>query len=70
MAGPVDTRSNPTKVNELAMSHPITWFERLISTVPWGLPGATRRVYPGFLQLTAFMSMNAERHAKAHRDPS
>jgi poly(3-hydroxybutyrate) depolymerase len=68
MAGPVDARSNPTKVNELAMSHPIEWFERLISPVPWGFPGATRPVYPGFLQLTAFLSMNAERHAKAHRD--
>lgn len=67
MAGPVDTRVNPTKVNELATSKPITWFERnLIATVPWRYPGALRRVYPGFVQLSAFMSMNVERHVKAH----
>ncbi len=63
MAGPIDTRINPTKVNELATSKPITWFEHnLISTVPLRHPGALRRVYPGFLQLAAFMSMNLERH--------
>lgn len=67
MAGPIDTRINPTKVNDLAMENPIDWFERkLISTVPHGLPGAGRRVYPGFVQLTAFMSMNMDRHVKAH----
>ncbi|MCX7367220.1 MAG: polyhydroxyalkanoate depolymerase, partial [Alphaproteobacteria bacterium] len=66
MAGPIDTRVSPTKVNELAMGHPISWFEQnLISRVPFRFPGAMRRVYPGFLQLTAFMSMNAERHLKA-----
>src|SRR6266853_442344 len=69
MAGPIDTRINPTKVNELATGQPIGWFERnLIARVPWRYPGATRRVYPGFLQLTAFMSMNAERHLKAQID--
>jgi poly(3-hydroxybutyrate) depolymerase len=69
MAGPIDCRVNPTKVNELANDHPIGWFEsRLISTVPWRYPGAWRRVYPGFLQLTAFMSMNLERHVKAFVD--
>jgi poly(3-hydroxybutyrate) depolymerase len=69
MAGPIDTRINPTKVNELATSRPIDWFERnLIARVPLRYPGATRRVYPGFLQLTAFMSMNAERHIKAQVD--
>ena len=69
MAGPIDTRVNPTKVNELATGKPIEWFERnLISRVPLRYPGATRRVYPGFLQLTAFMSMNAERHIKAQVD--
>ena len=36
--------------------------------MPLRYPGATRRVYPGFLQLTAFMSMNAERHMKAQMD--
>ncbi|HTR82952.1 MAG TPA: polyhydroxyalkanoate depolymerase [Reyranella sp.] len=69
MAGPIDTRINPTKVNELATGRPIEWFERtLISRVPLRFPGASRRVYPGFLQLTAFMSMNAERHVKAQID--
>ena len=67
MAGPIDTRMNPTKVNELAMSRPIAWFEKnLISAVPWGFPGARRRVYPGFLQLAAFISMNLDRHLTAH----
>jgi polyhydroxyalkanoate depolymerase len=69
MAGPVDTRINPTKVNELATSHSIEWFEsELISTVPPRYPGAGRRVYPGFVQLTAFMLMNVDRHAGAHVD--
>ena len=69
MAGPVDARINPTKVNELATGRPMQWFERnLISRVPLRYPGAMRRVYPGFLQLTAFMSMNAERHMKAQID--
>jgi poly(3-hydroxybutyrate) depolymerase len=69
MAGPIDTRVSPTKVNELAMGKPISWFENnLITRVPLRYPGATRRVYPGFLQLTAFMSMNAERHIKAQMD--
>jgi len=69
MAGPIDTRINPTKVNELAISRPIDWFERnLIATVPARFPGVGRRVYPGFVQLTAFMSMNLERHVKAHWD--
>jgi len=69
MAGPIDTRLNPTKVNELATSKPIEWFERnLIATVPAPHPGAGRRVYPGFVQLGAFMSMNLSRHVKAHLD--
>ncbi|MGJ7494183.1 polyhydroxyalkanoate depolymerase [Variovorax sp. RT4R15] len=63
MAGPVDCRINPTGVNTLATSQPIEWFKRnLISRVPWPHAGATRRVYPGFLQLSAFMSMNPARH--------
>lgn len=63
MAGPVDCRINPTEVNKLATTRPISWFEQnLISHVPWNYSGATRRVYPGFLQLLAFMSMNPERH--------
>jgi polyhydroxyalkanoate depolymerase len=69
MAGPIDTRINPTKVNALANSRPIEWFEQnLIATVPVRYPGAFRRVYPGFVQLAAFMSMNVERHMKAHRE--
>jgi poly(3-hydroxybutyrate) depolymerase len=69
MAGPIDTRINPTKVNELAMSKPIEWFEQnLIARVPLRYPGAGRRVYPGFVQLCAFMSMNIDRHRKAHLD--
>jgi polyhydroxyalkanoate depolymerase len=67
MAGPVDTRVNPTKVNELASARPIEWFEHnLIASVPSRFPGARRRVYPGFVQLTAFMGMNLERHINAH----
>jgi polyhydroxyalkanoate depolymerase len=66
MAGPIDTRVNPTKVNRLATSRSIEWFERnLIGFVPLRYPGAWRRVYPGFLQLAAFMSMNLDRHVKA-----
>lgn len=68
MAGPVDTRESPTKVNELAVSKPLSWFKsELISGVPMGFAGSGRRVYPGFLQLVAFMSMNMERHVEAHR---
>ena len=66
MAGPIDTRISPTGVNELATSKPIEWFDQnMITTVPKGLPGAGRRVYPGFVQLAAFMSMNAERHTRS-----
>jgi poly(3-hydroxybutyrate) depolymerase len=69
MAGPIDPRVNPTKVNALANSRPIEWFEQnLIATVPLRYHGAFRRVYPGFAQLAAFMSMNVERHLKAHRE--
>jgi polyhydroxyalkanoate depolymerase len=69
MAGPIDTRISPTRVNELATTHSIDWFEKnLIHTVPFRLRGAGRRVYPGFVQLTAFMSMNMDRHVNAHRD--
>jgi poly(3-hydroxybutyrate) depolymerase len=69
MAGPVDTSINPTRVNRLANEHPTEWFEQnLISTVPRRYPGAHRRVYPGFLQLSAFMTMNMARHVRAHMD--
>ncbi|MEO6281635.1 polyhydroxyalkanoate depolymerase [Roseateles sp.] len=69
MAGPIDCRVNPTAVNELATSKPIEWFRKnLISNVPWQHGGAGRRVYPGFVQLSAFMSMNKDRHTNAFKD--
>ncbi len=69
MAGPVDCRVNPTEVNRLATSKPIAWFEQnLISHVPLPHRGYMRRVYPGFVQLSAFMSMNLERHKKSFED--
>ena len=69
MAGPIDTRVQPTKVNEFAKSKPIDWFEKnLINYVPVQCKGALRKVYPGFVQLTAFVSMNLERHIKQHMD--
>jgi poly(3-hydroxybutyrate) depolymerase len=69
MGGPIDTRRNPTQVNQLATSRPLEWFERnVIETVPTRYPGAFRRVYPGFLQLAGFMTMNLDRHVSAHFD--
>jgi poly(3-hydroxybutyrate) depolymerase len=68
MAGPIDCRINPTGVNKLANERPIDWFENhLIGVVPLRYAGGGRRVYPGFLQLSAFISMNHERHANAFR---
>ena len=68
MAGPIDTRVNPNRVNTAAATKPLSWFERrVIDTVPRGHAGAGRRVYPGIVQLTAFMSMNPKRHLSAHR---
>jgi len=69
MAGPIDCRISPTAVNKLAMTKPIDWFEKnLISTVPWRHGGGGRRVYPGFVQLSAFMSMNKDRHVNAFKE--
>jgi polyhydroxyalkanoate depolymerase len=69
MAGPIDTRISPTKVNEFAKSKPLKWFEdNLVSYVPLQCKGALRKVYPGFVQVTAFVSMNLERHVKQHQD--
>lgn len=66
MAGPIDCRISPTKVNELANEKPIEWFRsNMIGVVPMKCEGAGRRVYPGFLQLCAFMSMNVDRHTKS-----
>ena len=68
MGGPVDTRAAPTVVTKLAQDHPLSWFERnVVATVPPWHPGAFRRVYPGFLQLAAFISMNPDRHVEAHK---
>src|SRR5438105_8972526 len=68
MAGPVDTRVSPTPVDRVATSRPLEWFElTAVHRVPAGEPGFLRRVYPGFLQLTAFVSLNPARHADAHR---
>jgi poly(3-hydroxybutyrate) depolymerase len=69
MGGPIDTRRSPTAVNQLAEQRGVEWFRRhCIHTVPFGHPGATRQVYPGFLQLSGFMAMNLDRHVTAHRD--
>jgi poly(3-hydroxybutyrate) depolymerase len=68
MAGPIDARINPTEVNRFATSRPIGWFAlNTIGLVPWQFAGAGRPVYPGFLQLAGFMSLNLDRHAKAWR---
>jgi poly(3-hydroxybutyrate) depolymerase len=68
MGGPIDVRRNPTVPNKLAMAKPIEWFENnAIQSVPLPYPGFMRRVYPGFLQLTGFMTMNLERHIDAHK---
>ncbi len=68
MAGPVDCRVNPTEVNRLANSKPVGWFEQnLISLVPFPHRGFMRRVYPGFVQLSAFMNMNLARHQQSFR---
>jgi poly(3-hydroxybutyrate) depolymerase len=69
MAGPVDCRVNPTGVNQLATSKPISWFRKnLISRVPMPHAGFMREVYPGFVQLSAFLSMNLDRHKKSFAD--
>ncbi|WP_109809382.1 polyhydroxyalkanoate depolymerase [Sphingosinithalassobacter portus] len=67
MGGPIDTREAPTAVNTLATERPFSWFEQnVIATVPMTYPGAGRRVYPGFLQLAGFMSMNLGNHMISH----
>jgi len=69
MGGPVDTRRNPTAVNILAEEKGIDWFrDNVIMLVPWPEPGVGRAVYPGFLQLSGFMSMNLDRHITAHKE--
>ncbi len=67
MGGPIDTGAAPTVVTELAETRDIDWFERnVITTVPAYYPGGLRQVYPGFVQLTGFMSMNLDRHVGEH----
>jgi poly(3-hydroxybutyrate) depolymerase len=69
MGGPIDARKSPTAVNNLAMNKSHEWFEHnVIYRVPQNYPGATRRVYPGFLQHTGFVAMNPDRHATSHYD--
>ncbi|CAA0107760.1 Uncharacterised protein [Starkeya nomas] len=69
MGGPIDTRESPTAVNHFAKDRGIDWFRRnVITTVPWPHPGVMRQVYPGFLQLHGFVSMNLERHLQAHAE--
>ena len=68
MSGPIDPRESPTAVNELALSKSLGWFENMvIASVPMRFLGGGRRVYPGFVQLLGFLSMNMERHREAHR---
>ncbi len=67
MGGPIDTRASPTGVNDLAMDKPLSWFQNnVIATVPFSYPGAGRRVYPGFLQVAGFISMNLMSHMMSH----
>jgi len=69
MGGPVDTRENPTSVNDFAKEHDLNWFKsHSIHSVPLVYPGFGRRVYPGFLQLQGFLGMNIDRHMNAHMD--
>jgi poly(3-hydroxybutyrate) depolymerase len=69
MGGPVDARRSPTEVNKLAQTRGTDWFRNnCLVTVPFPYPGAGRRVYPGFLQLSGFMAMNLDRHVNAHLD--
>ena len=69
MGGPIDTRVNPTMVNQVAEQRGLDWFRRnVITKVPFPNPGFMRDVYPGFLQLHGFMSMNIDRHIEAHRN--
>jgi poly(3-hydroxybutyrate) depolymerase len=69
MGGPIDTRVNPTAVNTIANNHDLDWFRKnVIMKVPFPHPGFMRDVYPGFLQISGFLSMNLDRHVQAHRD--
>lgn len=68
MGSPIDARLSPTVTNQLAEERPFAWFKsNMVHTVPWPYPGFGRRVYPGFVQLFSFMSMNEDKHVDAHR---
>jgi len=67
MGGPIDTRMAPTTVNTLATERPLAWFaNNVVATVPYSYPGAGRKVYPGFMQLAGFMTMNLGNHLQSH----
>jgi poly(3-hydroxybutyrate) depolymerase len=67
MGGPIDTRSSPTSVDDIAVTRPLSWFRsHAIASVPFDYPGAGRQVYPGFMQLAGFISMNLESHMMSH----
>lgn len=67
MGGPIDTREAPTSVNDVATDRPLSWFQHsVVATVPLHYPGAGRKVYPGFLQLAGFISMNLQTHMMSH----
>lgn len=69
MGGPIDTRKNPTAVNKMAQGKTLDWFRsNVIMSVPWPNPGFGRAVYPGFMQLSGFMTMNLDRHVTAHNE--
>jgi poly(3-hydroxybutyrate) depolymerase len=69
IGGPIDTRIKPTKVNDTAVQKPLSWYEQnMITRVPFNYPGFMRRVYPGFVQLTSFISLNRQTHITAHKD--
>jgi len=67
MGGPIDTREAPTAVNNVAQERPLSWFsQNVVATVPFSYPGAGRKVYPGFMQLAGFMTMNLGNHLMSH----
>jgi poly(3-hydroxybutyrate) depolymerase len=69
MGSPIDPRESPTVPNKLALERSYGWFkDNVIYSVPWPNKGFMRRVYPGFLQLGGFISMNRERHFLAHKE--
>ncbi len=65
MSGPIDTRANPTRINRIGYQRSLAWYRRCLTTVPRKYPGAGRLVYPGFLQIGGFMSLNLRRHLKS-----